>query len=191
MSKLDKIGEKGINTFRSKMIIVKYRNAHNIDVFFPQYDCVVRNKQYTTFKNGKIKCPYERRYYGVGYLGEGNYKVCENGKHTKVYKTWHSMLERCYSDKCQEKNPTYKNCSVTEEWHNFQNFAKWYSENFYEIEGERMCLDKDILVKHNKIYSPETCMFVPITINSLFVKRDSKRGYNPIGTTSTNNKYVV
>ena len=54
-----------------------------------------------------------------------------------------------------------------------------------------MELDKDILFKHNKIYSPKTCVFVPQAINKLFVKRDNDRGDSPIGTTPVNGKYVV
>ena len=91
------------------------------------------------------------------------------------------MLTRCYSDKYKKKKPTYEDCKVYEELLNFQNFAKWDSENYYEIEGETMCLDKDILVKHNKIYSPETCVYVPNTINVLFTKSDKIRGNTPIG----------
>ena len=64
-------------------------------------------------------------------------------------------------------------CSVYEGWHNFQNFAKWYEDNYYEIEEEQMHLDKDILVKGNKVYSPDTCVFVPETINGLFVKSNA------------------
>lgn len=189
-NKVDRTGEIGVNNFGSEIIIIGYRKYSDIDVYFPEYDWTFKNATYQSFKNGEIKCPYEKRVYGIGYLGEGKYKPKENGKHTKVYKTWKSMLGRCYDTKIQEKNPTYKNCSVTEEWYNFQNFGKWYSENYYEIEGERMCLDKDILIKHNKIYSPETCIFVPNTINSLFVKCDKSRGESVIGTTPRkNSKY--
>jgi hypothetical protein len=46
-----------------------------------------------------------------------------------------------------------------------------------------MCLDKDILFKGNKIYSPETCVFVPSDINILFTKTNAKRGDFPIGVT--------
>jgi hypothetical protein len=99
------------------------------------------------------------------------------------------MLKRCYDEKLHEKEPTYINCEVCEEWHNFQNFAKWYYENYYEVESERMHLDKDILVKHNKIYSSETCVFVPQTINSLFLKCDRSRGESVIGTSPANGKY--
>lgn len=83
------------------------------------------------------------------------------------------MLKRCYDEKRLIKQPSYKNCIVCEEWHNFQNFAKWYEENYYNIEDEIMCLDKDILCHNlklkNKIYSPKTCLIVPQRINVLFV----------------------
>ena len=91
------------------------------------------------------------------------------------------MIRRCYDPYLLNEHPTYIECLVCEEWHNFQNFAKWYEENYYEIKGERMNLDKDILVKENKIYSPETCIIVPDKINSLFTKRNNDRGKYPIG----------
>ena len=192
VAKLDRTGERNYNTFGSKMIIVEYRKNSDIDVYFPEYDWVAKGAQYNAFKNGNIKCPYDKVVYEVGYLGEGKYKVSENNKNTKVYVVWHDMLRRCYSEKYHEKYPTYKDCIVCEEWLNFQNFARWYNDNYYEIEGERMELDKDILVKHNKIYSPETCIFVPQTINSLFVKKQNNRGDSAIGTSPTRNgKYRV
>ena len=184
-SKIDKTGMEGVNNFGSKMIISKYNNALDIDVYFPEYDWTVKNKRYDHFKEGKIKCLYERRVFGVGYLGEGKYNSYENSKRTKCYDTWVNTLRRCYDDKTQEKYPTYKECEVCTEWHDFQNFAHWYENNYYEIEDEVMCLDKDILVKGNKIYSPETCVFVPQNINSLFIKRDNDRGKYPIGMTLT------
>ena len=129
---------------------------------------------------------------GIGYIGEGKYKSKENGKNTRVYKTWKNMLQRCYDSKYHEEKPTYINCSVSEEFHNFQNFGEWDEYNFYQIEGQQMCLDKDILVKHNKLYSPDTCIYVPKTINSLFVKRQNDRGKSAIGTfCDKNGKYIV
>lgn len=190
-NKIDRTVERRINNFGSKMIIVGYRMSRDIDVYFPEYNWIAKGVQYSAFKKGNVKCPYERTVYGVGYLGEGKYKCKENGKYTKCYKVWNSMLERCYDSKYHKRQPTYIGCEVSEEWHNFQNFAKWYEDNYYKVEGERMALDKDILVKHNKIYSPETCIFVPHTINSLFTKCDKSRGDSPIGTTPVNGKYQV
>jgi hypothetical protein len=81
------------------------------------------------------------------------------------------MIRRCYDKKYQVKYPTYKDCKVCDEWLNYQNFAKWFDENYYQIDDETMHIDKDILVKGNKVYSPETCVFVPQDINILFTKR--------------------
>ena len=189
--KIDRTGEKGINNFGSKMMIVEYRKYSDIDIYFPEYNWTAKNKAYKEFKNGQIKCPYERRYYGVGYLGEGKYKASENRKHTRIYDSWHNILTRCYDEKYHKKQPTYIGCEVSKEFHNFQNFGIWDEDNYYEIEGERMHLDKDILVKHNKIYSPETCIYVPQTINNLFVKRQNDRGESVIGTSPKNGKYQV
>ena len=96
------------------------------------------------------------------------------------------MLKRCYSKDYQNKKPTYIGCEVYNEWLNFQSFAKWFEENYYEIEGETIALDKDILVKNNKIYSPNTCVFVPERINTLFTKADKSRGKLPIGIVEDN-----
>ena len=67
----------------------------------PEYDWTFEHAAYNNFKKGKIKCPYESRYFDIGYLGEGKYKMCKNGKHTDEFKIWYHMLERCY-------DPNYK-----------------------------------------------------------------------------------
>ena len=77
---INRIGEKGINNFGSEMVIVEYRSANDIDVYFPKYDWIFKCAQYQTFKKGNIKCPYEPRIFNIGYLGEGKYKVSENRK---------------------------------------------------------------------------------------------------------------
>ena len=181
MKKIDRTGEEGCNNFGSKMIIVGYRNIRDIDIYFPEYDFTFKHVQYDNFKKGKIKCLYEPRYYGKGYLGEGKYKVKENGKHTDEFKIWHGMLQRCYDPKYQEREPTYKGCQVEDYLLNFQHISKWINENYYEIPGEKIYLDKDILHKGNKVYSRDTCIFVPQRINNLLIKRDKMRGKDPIG----------
>ena len=91
------------------------------------------------------------------------------------------MLMRCYDPKYQEKHPSYKGCEIENYLLNFQHMGEWIDENYYEVPGEKMCLDKDILYKGNKIYSRNTCIFVPERINLLFTKRDNARGKDPIG----------
>ena len=173
--KVSKIGEENINTFGSKMIIKEHRKYSDIDVYFPEYNWTFKHATYQSFKKGKIKCPYEKRYFGVGYLGEGKYKVSENRKLTDEFKIWHGMLQRCYDPKYHEKEPTYKDCILEDYLLNFQHMAEWIDKNYYEVQGEQMHLDKDILCKGNKIYSPETCCFVPNEINTIFNKHKNKR----------------
>ena len=187
----ERIGEETKNKFGSKMKIIEYRKSEDIDVYFEEYDWIAKNKQYNNFKIGNIKCPYEPRLYNSGYLGEGKYNSRENGELTKAYSTWNSMIQRCCSENFKIKHPTYSECKCCEEWLNFQNFAEWFENNYYEIEGERMHLDKDILTKNNKIYSPDKCIFVTQRINDMFVKKDSNRGELPIGISVHRNKFRV
>ena len=176
----DRTGEKGVNKWGSKMTIINYNNNANIKIEFENgYEI---GTTYREFKKGSVKSPYDKSVYGIGYLGVGNYKTYYYDTiKTEEYRVWCHMLERCYDDKHREKFPTYKGCSACEEWLCFQNFAKWFNENFYEIEEETMHLDKDILCKGNKIYSPNNCVFVPQRINELFTKRNKLRGDYPIG----------
>ena len=187
--KVTRIGEEKLNSFGSKMIIKEYKSNKDIDVYFPEYDWVFEHAEYKTFKNGTIKCPYEPRVYSVGYFGEGKYKAKKNGKNTDEYIIWRDMLKRCYDPKFHKKNPTYKECEVENYFLNFQNMGEWLKNNYYEVAGETMHLDKDILHKGNKIYSRDTCIFVPQRINSLFIKRGNYRGKYPIGVRVNSNNY--
>ena len=179
---VDRTGEDNYNTYGTLMKIVECKSAINIIVEFQDEHKEKIRTTYQHFKKGEVKNPYDKTVYGVGYLSAGKYKSRgKDGKLTSVYITWHSMIKRCYDAYYINKNPTYINCYVCEEWHNFQNFAKWYEENVYNCNNERMCLDKDILYKNNKIYSPETCIIVPHKINVLFIKCDKVRGEYPVG----------
>ncbi len=184
--KSNRIGEDRKNNFGSRIIIKDYRNSIDIDVYFPEYDWMYYNATYSNFKHGALQCPYEKRFYNKGYIGEGKYTT----KH-ESFKHWYRMLSRCYDNKCQEKEPSYIGSQCYDEWHNFQNFAKWFDDNYYKINNERMQLDKDILYKGNKLYSPETCVFVSQRINNLFTKRQNDRGDLPIGVTRIRDKYLA
>ncbi|MGG2091341.1 hypothetical protein AB1283_01065 [Bacillus sp. S13(2024)] len=177
----ERVGIVGVNNFGSKMEIVEYNRCDDMWVKFEEYGNLV-NTTWGNFNKGSVRNPYDKSIYGIGYLGEGEYHSYESHhKPSSQYKAWSGMMTRCYSEAYLNKRPTYEICVVSEQWYNFQNFAKWYDENYYEIEGQRMELDKDTLVKGNKVYSPETCVFVPNNINCLFTKTNSKRGDLPIG----------
>lgn len=175
----ERVGQVRKNNFGSFMEVVEYNGAYDVWVKFEQGTPL--KVQWDNFCKGKVKNPYDRTAFGIGYIGEGQYKPYENNKDTNQYVAWRGMMRRCYDKKQLERYPTYKDCLVSKEWHCFQTFAKWYDENYYIIEGERIELDKDILIKGNKVYSPETCVFVPHSINILFIKSNAIRGDLPIG----------
>lgn len=108
---------------------------------------------------------------------------------TKCGKAWENMKQRCYSEKYQEKYPTYKGCYVCDDWLNYDNFKKWFDENYNPETMKGFVLDKDILVEGNKIYSPDTCCFVPQEINNTFKNYKNKK-YST-GIFFKYNKFVV
>ena len=176
----ERLGESKYNNDNELMKIIVYNNATDIVIEFQDKYKARVSTRYSNFKNGSVKNPYHKNKFG-GYYGQGKYKTKINEKHTEEYKIWHDMLRRCYDPYFLDKEPSYIGCSVCDEWLNFQNFAKWYEENYYKCNNERMHLDKDIICKGNKIYSPQNCCFVPQRINALFIKRDIDRGEYPLG----------
>lgn len=118
--------------------------------------------------------------HGVG-LNDADHKVNHqvNGKNVmcQFYKTWQSMIARCYSKSYQKQKPSYIGCSVCDEWLTFSNFKKWMETQDWQ--GKQ--LDKDILFLGNKVYSPETCVFVSQLTNSFIKDNKASRGESMLG----------
>lgn len=125
--------------------------------------------------SGEVKDKLSPIVYGIGFIGDGKY-----GGDSAYYQIWHSMIQRCYSSSVHERQPTYIGCTVCQEWHNFQNFAKWCELNHPGGVGEYQ-LDKDLKVIGNKIYSPDKCIFVAKLVNGFATDRAAKRGDCMIG----------
>ena len=133
----------------------------------------------THIKSGAVRNPKKINVFGVGFVGEGIWKATLNNKNTKEYDLWHSMINRCYSNNVYH---TYKNCTVDERWHNFQNFC----EDIQELEGynewknnnkkRAWSLDKDTKQPNtkDKIYSKDTCMFVSLGDNITEMNKRTK-----------------
>lgn len=138
-----------------------------------------------------IQNPYSK-LCGVGLLGNTT-SIDSKGNIKKSYNVWKAMIHRCYNKKDHKRAPTYQNCYVCDEWLYYSNFEQWWNSRYYEINNQEMNLDKDILIKGNKVYSPQTCVIVPQDINLLFIKRNVKRGDLPIGVTyfKRDNKYMA
>lgn len=187
----ERIYEVRYNNQGTPMRIIRYGSISDIDIqFMDEYGHIVHNAMYTNFKNGQIKNPYDKSTYDVGYLGAGKYMAKADGKVVESYNVWHDMIRRCYSEKSKEKFQAYFHiCTVSKLWHNYQNFAEWFNENKYEVDG-RLHIDKDILYPGNKIYCPDTCLLVPQRINMLFLNKPNKRGL-PNGIVRYSNKYLV
>jgi len=185
-----RVGSKAINSYDEILEVVAYNNSENVVVKVGNSEDY-KTTNWSNFERGVCKSPYSKSVFSIGFMGDGEYKSREenNGKKTKHYLKWFAMMQRCYSLNSLKAKPTYKGCVVCEEWHNFQTFAKWYDENYYTIENKVMCLDKDILKKGNKIYSPETCVFVSQDINKLLTRREVDRGEFPIGVRKFGEKY--
>lgn len=180
--KHERLGLIKTNNQNYKMKIIDYKNNNNIIVEFQDdyKGCV--HTSYMAFKNGNVKNPYAKNSFG-GIVGNKR-PASINGKNTKEYNAWKNMFYRCYNEEFHEKQHTYKNAIVCDEWLLYENFYDWVhsQENFEQwLLESNWELDKDILVKGNKIYSPETCCLVPKNINTLFAKANKTRGELPIG----------
>ena len=118
--------------------------------------------------------------YGVG-TNDANYTVNINIDGERymdpAYQAWHSMLSRAISPTTKNKNPTYTNVMVCEEWLLFSNFRRWWLENY----KEGFHLDNDILKPNNNIYAPKTCVYVPQWLNTFITDRKRARGKYKIG----------
>lgn len=130
--------------------------------------------------------PYQPRIAGVGFMGEGKYKARKSpsngGKKYKSYACWENMLWRVYGENHRVANRYYgRGVEVCEEWHNLQNFVPWFIENFPYKGG--FTLDSDLFRCGDKIYSPDTCVFIPQEINKFFAAANKVRGEFPVGVT--------
>lgn len=161
--------------------IIQYISDRNVTVQFDN-GYIMHNCLYQNFKRGKVKSPLCKSMYGIGYIGIGEYQTLIDGKETKAYKAWRNMMSRCYCEAAIKHRHTYEDCIVSEEFHCFQDFAKWYYSNMWGSDIKYQ-VDKDILVKGNKIYSPETCVLVDNKLNNILSKSNINNGEYPIGVT--------
>ena len=162
--------------------ILKYNDSRNVEIQFLKtgYEMVA---QLGHIKNGGVKDPYSPSVFGVCAVGT-KYPPSEGGRNTKWYMLWARMLQRCYSDTLKKKQPTYEGCEVSDNFKNYEYFYEWCHNQIgfnNDGNGNPFHLDKDLLIKGNKVYSEDTCVFVPMEINNVIVKADSLRGDLPVG----------
>ena len=158
--------------------IVKYNGATDVEIQFLKtgYETTVH---LGSIRNGYVKDLYLPSVCGIGILGT-KYQPRVDGVLAKEYEIWHNMLKRCYSDTYRKKHPTYEGCEVSENFKFYEYFYEWCHKQI-GFDNEGWQLDKDLLVKSNKVYSENTCVFLPHEINSLLTKRTTSRGEHLIG----------
>ena len=169
--------------------ILKYNDKKNVEIQFLKtgFETTV---ELGSIRNGGVKDRYLPSVYGVGVIGD-KYPSKVNGVLTKEYKLWTSMLVRCYSDNSKKRRPTYEGCEVSNNFKSYEYFYEWCNKQVgFGVEGFE--LDKDLLIKGNKVYSEDSCVFIPTEINSLLVKRENMRGKYRIGVcwSKTANAFV-
>lgn len=127
---------------------------------------------------------HRKPIYGVG-INDADYQtqpiINDKTERCPFYLVWRCMLSRCYSESYQNKFPTYKGCTVVKGWFIFSSFKNWMQKQ----EWKGMALDKDILLSENKVYGPNSCIFVTPEINGLLNKVERSRGECPIGVAKT------
>ena len=160
------------------LLITRYVSSREVYSKFIDTGYEVKTTMQQLLK-GNINDRLKPTVFGVGVIGEC-LTVDSCGNRLKEYQVWKGMLERCYSDKFQAKKPTYKGCIVSENFVCYPYFKKWCNKQIgFDQVGWH--LDKDILSKGNKVYSEDTCCFVPQEINSLLVRSNATRGKCPLG----------
>ena len=162
--------------------IVDYMSSKKVVVRFTNTGYITTTKL-SLILSGQVKDKLKPSVVGVGIVGDESVK--KNGKSTPEYSIWKSMLVRCYDNAYKDKFLTYQDCSVIDSFKHLKFFKDWCEKQkgfmCTDSKGKPYTLDKDILVKGNKVYSPETCCFVPEEINVLFTKSSKVRGKYPIG----------
>ena len=167
---------KSLNSGNFK--VLKYNDSANVVIQFLKtgYETSVT---LGNIRKGEVKDPYSPSVYGVGILGT-KYPITINGVKTREYALWKSMLQRCYSDSFKKKRPTYEGCEVSDKFKSYEYFYEWCHSQV-GFGNQDWHLDKDLLIKGNKVYNESTCVFLPKEINLLLIKRDNNRGEHLIG----------
>lgn len=188
----------GLHTFKTGKecsilgVYRKYVNGKSQDIFVKVSMLLTGYETYIPRRQMDIATgydPYEPRIAGVGYIGEGGYqsRIGNDKKKTPQYRCWENLMYRVYGEHRLSNRYRGRGVTVCEEWHNYQNFAKWFDENY--IDG--FVLEKDILCTGALQYNPENCVFVPQELNKFFAAMNESRGDSPVGTTKHTKSYTV
>lgn len=109
------------------------------------------------------------------------YRTEEGQFFTRSYITWRSMIDRCKpGGKWQSKYPTYIGCEASQLFLSPDSFIEWSTtQPGGGLPGYQ--LDKDLLNPGNKLYSEDSCVYLPQGLNKFLTDKESIRGQFPRG----------
>lgn len=164
-----KTGEIFENNNGSKYEVIEVLKNPYLKIKFLDKSGYERIVQPSHIKTGVVNNPYEKSKFGVGYIGDCNKKDLS---YKKAKNIWDKVLQRCYDKTYLKNNKAYRNVTVCEEWLNFSIFFEWFKLNYIK----NFFIDKDLfqLGVSDKIYSPNTCIFLDRKINN-FIKIPNKK----------------
>lgn len=177
-----KVGDVLTSNEGSDYTVISQINGYTFVIRFNDSHWYIRSASRSNIKAGTIKNPYRVNTYGVGFLGAGRFTARDSADGSKMsyeYRTWRNMLRRVYAPDTKRDKVTYAGCSVHSDWLNFQNFAMWLSSN--KVDKTGFHLDKDLLLRGNKEYSPDKCSLVPQQINKIFNNTSNNNGQHLVG----------
>lgn len=188
MSDLVKVGEvyptrSGTLTVleyvRAVEVLIRHNDEHGHEMW----------TQADRIRKGGVRNPFEKRKDGLSFTGYGYCHTLPEEVRADIYKRWNSLVRRtlCPTFYVPNRRNSYEDVTLCEEWHNFQNFCRFCAENKYYHRDFH--LDKDLLVRGNKIYSPEACCFLPQYLNGVIsINYETGNGL-PVGVNKKGSKY--
>jgi len=166
------IGEKHITNEGHELTVIEGGSKYGYCTI--QIEKWISEKNYGNIKAGKIRYPYHKSIFSIGYIGVGSYNYI-NFK--KAYNVWVAMIQRCHEKKRLKIRPDYIEVEISKEWYNFQIFAEWFEKHY--IEGWQ--IDKDLLSGSKKMYSKDTCCFLPPELNVFLQKKQKNNTSGKLG----------
>lgn len=167
-------------TFKNKLgdeyFIINADNSKQVTVMF--YDGYYTTTQMSNIRRGRVKNPFSKlsRFQGFGVT---DVPAMENGVRNKYARLWESMITRVYS----KKDKAYIGVKIEEDWALLSNFLNDVTsfKGYDKVVSDGWVLDKDILSGDEKVYSKDTCCFVPPEINSFMVNFGKPKGKYKMG----------
>lgn len=165
-----KVGDIYRSNAYGKFKIVTLVNSRDSTVEFIDTGYTTKTNP-NNIENGRVKDKLMPTVFDIGFIGDGEHKA-----NTAAYRKWSGMISRCYNE-LNKSYKSYSDCTIDDEWFNYQNFASWFYDQDAPNDFE---LDKDTLIDGNRVYSPETCLLISKSDNikaKVASNDNNKHGY--------------